>query len=237
MTDPEPYRCLCPDLPGHGAAAGKSENAGADMEQTAALLLRRLEEHNISHCALAGYSMGGRVALYLAVRHPERFTRLLLESASPGIADTTARLERLRQDRALARRLSSFSSEPAGFGTFLDDWYGQPLFASLQERPELLKELIARRRENEPRQLGASLLGLGTGAQPDLWGELPSVTMPVLLVTGARDAKFDAIAASMAARLPCARREVFQDSGHCPHEENPTRFAEVFRRVLDTTSV
>jgi 2-succinyl-6-hydroxy-2,4-cyclohexadiene-1-carboxylate synthase len=229
------YRCLCPDLPGHGAAASESENAGANMEETAAMLLRGLEEHGVGTCALAGYSMGGRVALYLAVQYPERFTCLMLESASPGIADPEARLERRRQDEERALKLSRISQDGPDFREFLRAWYEQPLFGALRNRPALLEERIARRLHTNPRALAASLRGLGTGLQPSLWEQLSSVKIPVLLITGGEDSKFCAIAASMAALLPRVRHEVIQDCGHCAHEEDPERFAEIFRRFLQET--
>ncbi len=247
------YGCLYPDLPGHGALQNDPETAHASMEKTANRVLGELEKQGVGVCALAGYSMGGRVALYLAVRHPDRFAGLVLESASPGIADASARCERIRQDTELARKLAQFTGAAAGssertmdhggtpspqemdFHLFLEQWYGQPLFCTLADRPELLRQLIERRRRNTPQLLAASLLGLGTGTQPSLWECLPSLQMPVLLVTGAQDTKFTAIAEAMMACLPRARHEVFQGCSHCPHEEAPARFVEVLEKFLRKT--
>ncbi len=231
------YRCLCPDLPGHGAAASESENAGANMEETAAILVRGLDDLGVETCTLAGYSMGGRVALYLAVQYPERFTRLMLESASPGIAGPEVRLERRRQDEERALKLARLSPGGPDFHAFLRAWYEQPLFGTLRDRPALLEERIARRLHNDPRALAASLRGLGTGSQPGLWEQLPFVIIPVLLITGGEDLKFGAIAACMKALLPHARHEMVQGCGHSVHDEAPEPFTGICRRFLRETGL
>jgi len=75
----ERYRALAPDLRGHGSAAGsRPVDVASVRADVLALAPRRF--------ALAGYSMGGRIALSLALAAPERIARLALVGASPGIA-------------------------------------------------------------------------------------------------------------------------------------------------------
>jgi len=225
---------LCPDLPGHGVYPA---NAGATLEETAVMLLRGLDRHGVECCGLTGYSMGGRIALYLSVHYPKRFSCLILESASPGIADSAARLERRRQDEALARKLSGLYQDELEFYAFLVAWHRQPLFNTLAKKSELLQRRIARMRHNDSRALAAALRGLGTGSQPSLWECLSAIHVPVLLITGAHDQKFTAIAEAMATTLPRARHEQFQECSHCVHEEAPERFAETALRFLHETGV
>jgi len=248
-------RYLCPDLPGHGVVQHLLDGADAPMKEVAASLVAGLERRGIGPCALAGYSMGGRLALYLAIHFPARFTRLVLLSASPGIADPDERRERRLRDKQLALHLRQFHSaretgdasiEPAhpenyepswdgNFHAFLRRWYMQPMFESLLERPELLDEILQRRGGNNPKALAASLHGLGTGMQPSLWHRLGSVKVPVLLVSGERDAKFTAIAQAMREELSGARHEVIEGCGHCPHEEVPGQFASLLDSFLNET--
>ncbi len=181
--------------------------------------------------------MGGRIALYLTVHYPRRFSCLILESASPGIADPAARIERRSQDETLARKLSELYQDEAGFYEFLAAWYRQPLFNTLAEKPELLQQGIARRIRQNTRALASSLRGLGTGSQPSLWEYLPSVQLPVLLITGDQDPKFTTIATAMASALPRARHERFHACSHNIHEEAPEQFAAVAGRFLQDTGV
>lgn len=246
-------RYVCPDLPGHGTVQHILDGSDTGMAEVAAALIEGLDTRGIGPCALVGYSMGGRLALYLALHYPDRFTRLALVSASPGIEEGEARKKRRLEDKQLALHLRQFRyawessdcavnpkhpehSEPAwdaDFPSFLRRWYSQALFESLRERLDLLEEMLDRRGRNHPRALASSLIGLGTGAQPSLWRRLGSLKIPVLLVTGERDEKFTGIAADMKSRLARVRHEVMTGCSHCPHEEEPLRFALLLKTFLN----
>ena len=71
---------------------------------------------------LIGYSLGGRMALLAALDHPDLVERLILISASPGIAGDTARAERRTRDEALADHI-----EAVGTKAFLDEWLDGPI--------------------------------------------------------------------------------------------------------------
>ncbi len=66
----ERFRCVAVDLPGHGASLGLPYPGSYTIEGAARSVLRLLDELGIASPALVGYSMGGRLALYLALRHP-----------------------------------------------------------------------------------------------------------------------------------------------------------------------
>ena len=78
------YRALAPDLPGHGQAA---ERRPASFSACAAYVRALAGER----CVLAGYSMGGRIALHTALAVPGLVDRLVLIGASPGLADPAER--------------------------------------------------------------------------------------------------------------------------------------------------
>src|SRR3954447_22374711 len=94
------YRCFAPDLPGHGDSAGRRPATfDAVTAYVGALKPERF--------ALCGYSMGGRLALDVALRLPARVQRLVLVGASPGIADDAERAVRRKADDALAERIEA----------------------------------------------------------------------------------------------------------------------------------
>jgi 2-succinyl-6-hydroxy-2,4-cyclohexadiene-1-carboxylate synthase len=168
--------------------------------------------------ALAGYSMGGRIALALALAAPSRVSRLTLIGASPGIADRGERRARRAADEALADRI-----EGEGIEAFVFSWSSSPLFAG--QPPAVAAAARAMRLSQSPAGLAAALRGLGTGVMAPLWDRLPSLSMPVDLVVGARDAKFRAIAEQMAAAVPQARLHVVAGAGHAVQLEAPRAMA------------
>ena len=225
---------ICPDLPYHGHTVADREPPMTCAE-TADALADWLTEAGISRFALAGYSMGGRIALHLALQHPDRITRLVLESATPGIEDAYQREQRRLQDARLARSLDEIEDEPA-LRAWLRDWYAQPLFEHCALYPERLARLLDCRFDNHPGALAASLRGMGTGAQDNLWPGLASLSMPVLLVTGESDRKFSLIAEQMLEHNSAFAIEVLAGCGHNVHWERPERYTAVLKGFLHQSS-
>jgi 2-succinyl-6-hydroxy-2,4-cyclohexadiene-1-carboxylate synthase len=169
-----------------------------------------------------GYSMGGRLCLALALERPDLVQALVLVSASPGIADARERDARRADDERLA-----LDVERDGMDAFLDRWLDQPLFASL---PRDVARIDERRRNNTVDRITHQLRALGQGVQPPLWDQLPRLTMPVTLVTGAYDRKYTDLATRMAAAIGAhARTVVVPGAGHALHLEQPEALAAVLR--------
>lgn len=231
------YQCLSIDLPGHGKTR-VIEEAEYGMALTARAIIRALDHLYISQCFLVGYSMGGRLALYLSIYFPERFMGAVLESASPGLKTEEERKQRVQRDWQLATEL-----EMTDFSEFLTNWYEQPLFASMKRalrdpRKGLLAnsldspifaQMLERRQQNQPTELAKSLRNLGTGSQPSLWAELVQNQVPLLLLVGELDQKFVQINREMTAHCPSAQLQIMAECGHNVHFENVQGFVESIR--------
>ncbi|MGB3509936.1 MAG: 2-succinyl-6-hydroxy-2,4-cyclohexadiene-1-carboxylate synthase [Microcoleaceae cyanobacterium] len=210
----ENFCCLTLDLPGHGKTRVIGSDEYYNMANTAMALINLLDELKIDKCDLFGYSMGGRLALYMAINFPTRFDRLILESASPGLKTEAERSLRRRSDFKLADKL-----ENSNFQDFLSNWYNQPLFESLREHHNFDK-VRERRLENNPLELAKSLRSLGIGNQPSLWDKLGNHQISTLLMVGEYDDKFQAINTEMATFCQMAKLKIISESGHNIHLEN-----------------
>ncbi|QYG93375.1 alpha/beta fold hydrolase [Iamia sp. SCSIO 61187] len=202
---------VAPDLPGHGTAGA----VRLDLAGTAA----RVADVG-GPATYVGYSMGGRVALRLALDRPDLVTGLVLVGATAGIDDAAERAARREADEALARRIEADGVEP-----FLERWLAQPLFAGLTPASDDL----AARRANTAEGLAASLRLSGTGTMdPPWWDELGRVDAPTTIVVGERDAKFRTLGRRLAAGIgPTARLVVVAGAGHACHLEVPGSVAAV----------
>ena len=225
----EHFTVLAVDLPGHGESPLPSAPGIDGFDRTVRALVDVLEAQG-GPCAVLGYSLGARLALALALQAPERISRLVLESGSPGLRRRKARLARRRDDESLASFIES-----KGLPAFVRRWESQPLFSSLQKLPEPRQDALrARRLAGSPEGYAGALRALGTGVQPSLWSLLPFLRVPTLLLSGALDLKFSALAQQMAAQLPIAWFHRVDGVGHAPHLEAPEAYAEEVCRFLET---
>ena len=211
----EHHEVIVVDAPGHGGSA----HVRADLTSGAGLLGRAG-----GRATYIGYSMGGRLCLHLAVNRPHLVERLVLVSATAGLDDAGARASRRASDEQLAAAI-----ERDGVDAFLDRWIAQPLFATVADPG------LGDRRRNTIAGLASSLRLAGTGTQEPLWGALAAVTMPVLLVAGAVDAKFVAATERMAGLLPRATVAIIEGAGHTVHLEQPDAFLAVVEPWLAAT--
>lgn len=222
----EDFFCVTVDLPGHGQSVDQPSSLYS-MEGTVQALIDVFDDVGMDRCPLVGYSMGGRVALYLSLTQPERVQRLVLESASPGLPTEEERADRRRVDAERAQRIED------DLDNFLADWYRQPLFASL-DRHDLVEDMVKTRRENDPVELARALRGLSPGRQPSFWERLEDLESPALLLTGALDSKYESITERAAQRIPASRRVVVDRAGHNVHAERPQAFLRELRRFLES---
>ena len=225
------HQLIAPDILGHGRSAAPAEPARYTMAAVAADMVALLDHLGLAQVDLLGYSMGGRLGLYLVCHYPDHFGRLILESSSPGLATAAERTARRAADEALADRL-----EAEGVEAFVARWEALPLWASQVGLPaEVLAAQRAERLAQRPIGLANSLRGMGTGAQPSLWDRLSGLDRPVLLVNGALDQKFVSTSTFMAALLPQVSLETLPGAGHNSHLERPEGYATLIARWLAGT--
>lgn len=216
---PDGLDIYAPDLPGHGAAVGLPADAytldGAADDLRAAMR----DRWGDAPAVVAGYSMGGRLALHLAVRHPDAVGALALVAASPGLATDEARDARAAVD---AERAAALVADPAAFHAA---WVRLPLFETLTDAQR--ERVVVRRLATvDPDEAARALVGLSVSRQPDHRAALERLPMPVVGIAGGADANFAAFARTL------ARHEIVPGAGHALLVEAPARVAAVLSRLL-----
>jgi 2-succinyl-6-hydroxy-2,4-cyclohexadiene-1-carboxylate synthase len=214
-----------PPLIGHDGSPGRPDlrRFQDEVDRLAdVILVRGLDRPHI-----AGYSLGGRVALGLLARHPGLFRGATLMGTSPGLADGPEREARARQDEEWARLL-----EAEGLPTFVAAWEALPLWGA--QGAVSAKARADQRRirlTHDPHGLATALRVVGLAAMPDYRPALAAIDVPVRVVAGGNDGKFLALAREMTERLPRGELRVVADAGHNVVLERPAEIA----RMLEET--
>jgi len=222
------YQVIAIDLPGHGQSSSPADPSRYAAERLADDIVRVADDLELERFALMGYSMGGRMALRLALAHRERVNALILESTSPGIADSAARSARVASDSLLADTI-----EQKGIEWFVNQWEMLSLWASQKDLPdEKRNALHVQRMANDPRGLANSLRGAGAGKVEPIIDQLSSIDIRTLLVAGELDAAYVAYAKIMETAMPNARMQIIAGAGHSVHFEKPEALADAVRLFL-----
>ncbi|PON74619.1 Menaquinone biosynthesis protein MenD [Parasponia andersonii] len=240
-------RCISIDLPGHGGTHiqyhGDKE---AIPETTWSIEVFADIVHKVIHyitpvkVTVVGYSMGARIALYMALRFNDKLNGAVVISGSPGIKDEVVRKIRRAIDDSRAQFLVSY-----GLDIFLDTWYGGRVWNSLRAHPKFNQILGSRRNHHEDMPSLAKVLSDSSiGRQLPLWDDLNCCKTPLLIIVGEKDEKFKRIAQDMCYAIDGSRKtgegppndiyEMVQISkcGHAVHLENPLPVISALRRFL-----
>lgn len=234
------HAVYAPDLPGFGRS-DKPAAARYGVAYFARTLVRYMQEVGLRSAAVVGASLGGRVALELALRHRRRVRRLGLVNALglgrpnlrpqyplaalPGVGElglrVAARGLRVAPPALIRRVAGRLVGADSDLERLLDDRY----LAGLREMFEA---------EGYPEAYLATVRSLLVAAAlggSDLTSRLEHLDLPVLLVWGGSDPLFPVEHATRAHRLlPDARLVVIEGAGHTPQAERPDQFN---RAVLD----
>ena len=219
------YEIVRVTLPGHGPAGSASAAARLPFEAAAGAVAEAVAAAaGPEPGTWLGYSLGGRLALRVALDRPDLVNALVLLGATAGLEEADARAARREIDERLAAGL-----ERKGVEAFIDGWLAQALFSRLSRSAAGIDE----RRKGTADGLASALRLLGAGAQEPVWDRLGELGMPVLLLAGEHDTKFSALAFRMAAAVGDNAGITFvPGAGHAAHLERPESVATILTRFL-----
>ncbi len=201
------------DLPGHGRNEENISQKGFnDLVREVSQFIQNVGG---AESIVVGYSLGGRLALAVGIHYPQLIAKLILVSATPGIASESERAARKNHDQRLAQEIVS-----GGMRDFLESWYSLSVFSTLEHKLDLRHALINKKATLEPHRASASLSAFGPSAQESYWTRLGQVQAEVLLLCGKEDRKFVDIAEKMKREMGKRARVLeIPDSSHIVHLE------------------
>ncbi|MER7879302.1 alpha/beta fold hydrolase [Streptomyces solisilvae] len=216
----ERRRVVGPDYPGSGRTP--RANGPLDLDTLADQLVATAVEEGVETFAIAGYSLGGPVALRAATRHPERVTALVLTAT---FAHPSARMRLLVED--WLRLLRSGDREAAARWTTLVA-AGAPYLDRMT--PEELATLIAYARDSVP---PGAVDQVELVDRVDVREDLGRIRVPTLVISTALDTMATPYHhRQVADGIPGARFAELA-SGHLPFAEAPGEWLGLIRTFLD----
>lgn len=223
----EGWRVIALDLPGHGES--DKPDAPYTVDFFAGMVRSLARELGIQEAVVAGSSLGGQIALELAIWYPT-FTRALV-LAAPAVGYSQAlrpvghALKMLTGPRVLRASLERF---------FQQNFHDRSQIGHMTRRRVLEERLAAPDFPAFARAVARSLGGvLAAERQP-----LDRVTQPVLVVWGRQDRLVPLQrSAALLHRLPHARLHVLERCGHLPMLEQPAAFNRVLSEFLRDAKV
>lgn len=225
------------DLVGHGGSDRPRDACPYRLDRAADALVSFLAsiaaERGVPSLPVAGYSMGGRVALAAACRNPRAFGGLVLESVGLG---PTGERERAASAERDAHNAAALRND--GLEAFMDAWERLPLFASQRELPKATRaRLRAGRLDNDAEALALTFEGAGQHAMPnretvlEALGSLARGGASVLYLAGSRDEKYRSLAERLRDGGTCPVR-IVEGAGHNVHLEKPAAYVRVLEDAL-----
>jgi 2-succinyl-6-hydroxy-2,4-cyclohexadiene-1-carboxylate synthase len=175
---------------------------------------------------LAGYSLGGRLALRAALREPGRYGGLVTVSTTAGIDEPAAHRARAEADERLAAWIEASPIEDV-----VSVWERQPLFADQSDA--LVEQQRPGRLSHDPAGLALLLRTAGQGMLEPVWHELVRLELPLLAIAGDRDDGYVRAARRIAETAPRAREAIVEEAGHAPQLQRPEEVARLIVGFLE----
>ena len=216
--------CIALDIVGHGDSKFLNINYNYSIDDWCSDLYYIIDELEIDKIKLCGYSMGGRLAVAFAIKHPDRIEKLILESSSLGLIDDNHKTRRYKEDISLSKTIEQ------DIYKFTEKWEKNSLFSNQESRnkEDFLKQKKIRLSHN-PFQLSHALKTFSQGNMDSYEDEFRKMNLSITSINGSEDSKYLEIGKKMAQINPRVTQHIIKDANHNVHLESPNLFAELIK--------
>jgi pimeloyl-ACP methyl ester carboxylesterase len=222
------WRLLVPELPGHGGSA--PPHAAPSLNVYADRLGALLEHERLASAAVVGHSLGGAIALRLAIRRPDAVSALVLAGAA-GISSGSRNARYALTVTGIVkpgRKLAPYRSRIARSNMLRRLIFGRWGAADPEALPaELVEAFLSGPARHTDTVSAAKAL-----VRDDPRADLDRVRCPSLVLWGARDTQLPVADAFDYARRLRARLRVIADCGHLLIGERPVACADAIEDFL-----
>jgi 3-oxoadipate enol-lactonase len=212
------YRVIAPDLPGFGKTP-----LDQDEVDLRAFLRDALDAAGMDRAAVVGTSLGGRVAVELALESPERVSALVLVGSGLDGHDWSKEVRAFADEEEAAFERGDLD---AAVQTNLRMWLAGPR-RDLDEIDPALRRLVGAMQRNAFELQQGHEFRLAP-LEPPASQRLAQIRAPTLVVTGDEDVSdIQAIAEKLTGEIPGAERATIPDAAHLPNLERPEEFDRI----------
>ena len=221
------HRVVTYDVRGHGLSDAPADAAGYSQSISVEDLQGLLEHLRIKRAAVGGLSMGGNIALNLALAHPGMVSALIIADTGAG-SDGTA-------DWNAGARAYGEVLDREGLEAFADLAFANPLFARYIARgPEAARFIRSCLMTHRARGIAHTAREV-LAKRPTIYSlepHLRELRVPTLLIVGEHDEPCVKVHRFMAGTIPGAKHVVIRGAGHLTNLEAPAAFNAAVRRFL-----
>ncbi len=209
--------CFYFDLPGHGRSIAFEFSSFDEFGHYFFKQLGKFDQKP----DLVGYSLGGRLGLFLLSHYPDFFNKAVIVSANPGITSEIERSKRLEQDLLLLKNIENKD-------VFFKNWYEASLFGNLKNHANF-KNLLEERQNCDLDKIKKCVRFLSVGTQSPLWESLSFLKNPVLFITGSLDEKYNLFSQRLV-KNSSFKSITYPGLGHNPLFETPE---QILKTLID----
>lgn len=203
------YHLILWDMRGHGQSDSPEDPAAYSEEATVGDMAALLDAHGVNQAVIGGLSLGGYMSLAFHLVHPERVKALMLLDTGPGYKRDEPRAGWNKRAEATARE------------------YETKGLAALGRSAEVLTS-----HHRSAQGLAHAARGMLAQRDARVINSLDSITVPTLVLAGAKDEPFLAATDYMASKIPGATKVIIPDAGHAANIDQPEAFNQAVLSFL-----